>query len=252
VYKDSLHTTVNQYDSLIVTSLNVISLPALSVTANNNAICMGDNVILTASGAASYTWNTTATTYSITDSPVNTSTYTVSGILNGCSSIQTITITVNLLPIVVANTTDTVVCAGNLVTLNGSGALSYTWSNGVTNAIPFMPNNTNTYTVTGTDANSCTNADTITVSVNACTDIKSLSSPVSINMYPNPAAGQLYIETNENAHVKLYDVIGKTVLETNVVSGNNLINIGALESGTYTVVYKLTNTQVLRKLIITK
>ena len=252
VYNDSLHTIVSHYDSLIVTSLNVISLPTLSVTANNNVICVGDNVALAATGATSYVWNTTATTYSITDSPVNTSTYTVTGTLNGCSSLKTIIITVNTLPVVVAHATDTVLCAGNSVTLNGSGALSYTWTGGITNATSFTPNSTNTYTVIGMDVNSCTNTDTITVTVNACTSIKYFSSQVSINMYPNPAANQLIMETNENAHVKLYDVLGKIVLETDVVTGKNVINIGNIESGTYTVICKLNNTQVLRKLIITK
>lgn len=61
--------------------------------------------------------------------------------------------------------TSSSVCFGTPVTLSGSGAATYTWSDGVTNGVAFTPNVTNTYTVTGTDANGCTATSTITISV---------------------------------------------------------------------------------------
>jgi len=57
------------------------------------------------------------------------------------------------------------VCAGTAVTLNGSGASSYAWNNGVTNAVAFTPVSSQTYTLIGTDANGCTGSDTVVVSV---------------------------------------------------------------------------------------
>jgi hypothetical protein len=77
-----------------------------------------------------------------------------------------ITVTVNALPTVVANSTSSSVCMGSSVTLSGSGATSYSWSGGVTDNVPFTPTSTNTYTVTGTDANGCMNTDVATVTVN--------------------------------------------------------------------------------------
>ena len=54
-----------------------------------------------------------------------------------------------------------------MVTLNGSGALSYTWDGGVSNGTPFAsPIGTVVYTVTGTAANSCTNTDMVSVTTN--------------------------------------------------------------------------------------
>ncbi|NBV09584.1 MAG: hypothetical protein EBS09_10830 [Flavobacteriia bacterium] len=73
---------------------------------------------------------------------------------NGCSDTAQVTVTVNALPTVSAGNNQTI-CAGTAVTLNGSGATSYVWNNGVTNAIPFTPVSTQTYTVTGTNANGC-------------------------------------------------------------------------------------------------
>jgi len=78
-------------------------------------------------------------------------------------------ITVNALPTVVANATTTSVCAGNPVTLTGSGATSYTWDNGVTDGIAFNPTTQQTYSVTGTDGNGCINTDQITIIIDPCT-----------------------------------------------------------------------------------
>jgi len=76
-----------------------------------------------------------------------------------------VTVTVNPLPVVNAGA-DQTICIGAPVTLNGSGAVSYTWTNGVTNGVAFNPTTTTTYTVTGTDANGCQNTDQVTVTVN--------------------------------------------------------------------------------------
>ncbi|MGZ3863389.1 MAG: FG-GAP-like repeat-containing protein [Bacteroidia bacterium] len=73
---------------------------------------------------------------------------------------------VQLLPIAIGSTASSnVICYGKSVTLNGTGGVSYTWSNGVSDGVTFTPTATATYSVTGTDINNCTNNDTITVTV---------------------------------------------------------------------------------------
>ena len=84
----------------------------------------------------------------------------------GCSSQQVVQLTNQGGPVVNAGI-DQVVCQGDQVTLTGSGAQTYTWSNGVMNGISFTPAGTTTYTVTGTDAFGCTGTDQVTVTVNA-------------------------------------------------------------------------------------
>lgn len=82
-----------------------------------------------------------------------------------CQSSSTQTVTYNALPVVGAGT-DQTVCLGTPVTLNGSGASTYTWDNAVTNGVAFIPSvGTTTYTVTGT-SNGCTNTDQVIVTVN--------------------------------------------------------------------------------------
>lgn len=93
-----------------------------------------------------------------------TITYTYAN-ANGCVNSATTNITVNTAPTVNAGA-DQGVCAGSPVTLSGSGAVGYSWNNGVNNAVAFVPGSTQTYTVTGTDANGCQNTDQVTVTVN--------------------------------------------------------------------------------------
>ncbi len=57
------------------------------------------------------------------------------------------------------------VCSGESVTLTGDGAVSYTWSDGVEDGVPFVPTQTNEYTVTGTDEFGCTSSDEVLVTV---------------------------------------------------------------------------------------
>jgi acid phosphatase type 7 len=74
-------------------------------------------------------------------------------------------ITINSLPIVgVSVSPSASVCPGLQVTLNGTGASSYTWSGGIINNTAFTPTATATYTLTGT-ANGCSNTATQTITV---------------------------------------------------------------------------------------
>ncbi|MFN3405373.1 MAG: HYR domain-containing protein [Cytophagaceae bacterium] len=102
----------------------------------------------------------------------NNQTYTESGVYTltttnsrGCDSIITLNLTVNPIPVVVANASANNVCPGSNVTLTGSGANTYVWDNDVENGISFTITSTQTYNVTGTDANNCSNSDEITITV---------------------------------------------------------------------------------------
>ena len=53
-----------------------------------------------------------------------------------------------------------------VVQLSGSGAVTYSWDNNVSDGVSFSPTATGTYTVTGTDANGCSNTDAVDVTVN--------------------------------------------------------------------------------------
>jgi hypothetical protein len=82
--------------SAAVSSVTVNALPMIMATTNSTLLCVGQTASLTASGATSYTWNTSATTAAIAVSPTTTVTYTVNGTdANGCSNVATVTQNVN-------------------------------------------------------------------------------------------------------------------------------------------------------------
>jgi gliding motility-associated-like protein len=145
--------------------VNVNALPPVNA-GSDFSICLGDNATLTGAGAITYSWNN-GVTDALAFSPTTTTTYTVTGTdANNCENTDQIIITVNALPSVNAGI-DQTICTGAQVTLSGAGANTYTWNNGVTNALAFTPAATTTYTVTGTDLNGCQNTDQVLVSVNA-------------------------------------------------------------------------------------
>lgn len=144
-------------------NITVNSSPTVAVT--NQTICSGSSANIVASGATTYSWNTGATTSSISVAPTSNTTYTVIGASGGCTNTKTVSVSISASPIVAANSVS--VCAGNAVNVIASGAASYSWNTGATTAsISVTPTSTTVYTVIGTTAG-CTNTKTVTVSVNA-------------------------------------------------------------------------------------
>ncbi len=146
-------------------TVTVLPLPAIDAGVGQT-VCAGGQVTLSGSGGVSYTWNN-GVSDGVAFTPASTTTYTVTGTdASGCQNTDQVTVTVNALPAIDAGAPQTV-CAGGLVTLSGSGGVSYSWNNGASNGVAFSPASTTTYTVTGTDASGCQNTDQVVVTVNA-------------------------------------------------------------------------------------
>lgn len=149
-------------------NVTVNALPTLAITGANT-LCAGNSVSLSASGANTYTWSTTANTSTVTVSPTSNTTYSVSGTsLAGCNgNTATLAVTVNTLP-VLAITGTNALCAGSTVTLSANGASTYTWNTGSNaTSISANPANTSTYSLTGRSAAGCAgNTATFVLTVN--------------------------------------------------------------------------------------
>lgn len=83
--------------SAAIASVTVNALPNVSAVTNNTLICVGETATLTASGANTYTWSSSANTNSIAVSPTVTTSYTVTGTdMNGCENSSTVSQVVDL------------------------------------------------------------------------------------------------------------------------------------------------------------
>ncbi|MES2764037.1 MAG: T9SS type A sorting domain-containing protein [Bacteroidota bacterium] len=136
-----------------------------SVAVNSATVCSGISANLSASGATTYSWNTGASTTSISVTPTVSTNYTVTGTNTvGCTDTRTTSVTVKATPTVaVSNAT---ICSGTSANLTASGASTYSWSTGAgTASISVTPTTTTTYTVAGTNTLNCSNTKTVSVTV---------------------------------------------------------------------------------------
>lgn len=150
-------------DSVIVT---VNPNPVLQISGDNY-VCAGNFATLTASGATSYVWSNQSTSASISVSPANTTTYTVTGYNSyGCQSTATKVLTVEALPQVSIMGNKTI-CAGQSTTLSAVGGVSYVWATGETvSDVVVSPAATQAYVVSATNSYGCVASAAATVTVN--------------------------------------------------------------------------------------
>ncbi len=160
--------------------------PAVTVTANGPTLfCQGGNVTLTATGAATYQWNTGDITSSITVSAAG-SYYVVGTSASGCQTTSATTVvTVSSMPSVAAITGPNNVCESGTINLTSS-TINGTW----TSANNFIATVSNTGVVTGLNAG--TTNITYTVTNGACTNavtavVNVLNNPVVPIITPSGA-----------------------------------------------------------------
>lgn len=150
-----------------------ISKPVVTVNAANNTICAGLSTDLTANGADTYVWSPSATLDAATGSVVTaTPSDTLEYVTIGTDSIGCIsdavstTVNVNPLPVITAGNNQTV-CEGVDVTLTATSSETVTWNNSVIDGVSFSPAvGSVDYIASVTDANQCSNSDTVNVNVN--------------------------------------------------------------------------------------
>ena len=155
-------TLPNGCSSSATVNVSVGTTPTPTILGNTT-FCQGEATTLTANGGVSYVWNNASTGNSISVSQSGVYTVTATN-AEGCSATASITATVNPLPNVNINGNNSF-CQGDNITLTATGASTYVWNNTSTNTA-ITVSSAGTYTVTGTDANGCSNIATKTVSVN--------------------------------------------------------------------------------------
>jgi len=95
--------------------------------------------------------------------------------VNTCNVTMPDTVVVNPLPVITVHASLNPVQYGAQETLTAAGAVTYVWNNGIQNGVAFTADSSATYTVTGTDANGCTGADTVKLFVGSTPYITSFN-----------------------------------------------------------------------------
>lgn len=184
-------TATNQFGCTATDSVLVqVTIAPPIVASNDTALCNGGSATLMVTGSASttYSWSPgNMSGDSIVVSPVNTTTYVVTGNDNNCISYDTVIVNVAP-PLAVYAGPDFDVCSGTQVTLNvGVSGGTYTWlpagtilGSNTTQSVTAQPTSNTSYTVNVTDANGCVSADTITITVNPLPTVNATSTNNSI------------------------------------------------------------------------
>lgn len=151
-------------DDVLVT----VNAAPVAYAGADESICLGESVILTATGGGTYLWShSLGSTASVTASPTTSTMYTVTVTgTNGCTASDKVNVTVNALPVVSVSGNFSI-CPGVQTVLTASGGVSYSWSDGLgTNpSVSVSPVSDYTYYVTATDANGCSNSSSANITL---------------------------------------------------------------------------------------
>lgn len=180
-------TVTDNLGCSVVTAITVNTTAGGTATSGNTGpYCEGQTISLSSStGGTAYAWSgPTGFTSTVASPAINNATPAMSGTYSvtvtysaGCTATAATNVNVNPVPLASISPASALICSGNSVTLVASGGSTYLWSNAATtNSISVTPSANSIYSVTVSNANSCT--ATASAPVNVVTPI-SISTTIS-------------------------------------------------------------------------
>ena len=192
----------------VVNTVIIKDLPFVFL-GNDTVICQNSTLTLDAGNSgASYFWNNSSTQQTIS---VNTSgTYSVTVTQDSCSSVDSIIVTVNSLPLVNLGS-DTSICENTTFTLDaGNMGASYIWNVGSSQQTIYV-NSSGIYSVTVTE-NGCSNTDSISVTLFTSFDINVSEDTVickgrSVQLNASGGINYTWVPANNLNNANIYNPI---------------------------------------------
>lgn len=200
-------------------SVEVVHLPLPDVAVTGvNSVCRGTEVMLTAIGANSYSWNTGVTGPVLTITPLQTNSYIVTGTSDhGCTATASHSLTVNPTPTASISGPDAI-CQGETAVFTAAGGTSYLWSTGATTASVQLTN-AQQYTVEVSNQYGCTATASKSLEVNVLptvsivgqdyfceggsTTLSAVGTGVLSYLWNNSAVGQSYVVSTPGVYTVL-------------------------------------------------
>ncbi|MCF8298287.1 MAG: FG-GAP-like repeat-containing protein [Saprospiraceae bacterium] len=217
------YSDANGCSNSISQTTAVNSIPIANAGTDKTIPCGSAGVMVGSSSTAgfSYSWlPTTGLSNPNIANPVASPnittiyTLTITNNTTGCSATDYIIVTVLGGPTAVVSS-DTSVCSGEMLNLSASGGISYLWSTGDSTAnINIYPTITTNYSATVTDANGCSDADTVTVTIFPIS-VVNLGNDTTIKMSNS-------ITIDAGAGFSSYNWSSGSTTQTHIVDGTTL------------------------------
>ncbi len=243
---DSVQITVNQYA--------IVNLGADTTQCAGTIVLDADNT------GASFLWNDNSTAQTLTVSASGQ--YSVAVTQSGCTTNDTIDVTINPLPLVGLNPFTSAIC-NNLTsyTLTGGNPAGGVYSGPTVTGTTFNPSvagiGVHPITYTVTDTNGCSNSSTQNLTVQSCSGIEEYAS-YEVLVYPNPSSGEFTLSIKnaniEELIISVVDIQGKEVFgvrERNITADyNKVINLENVSKGMYYIKLSTGSDMKIQKLIV--
>lgn len=221
-----------------------VSTVAVDVVAGQLNMCEGDSLVITVSGADTYSWSPGAslddsTSATVIATPSADVTYTIMGYdtLSGCMASGSIQVLVHPLPVVAFDLPNHFCDIDPPSTLSSGTPAGGTYSGtNVSNGI-FTPGTAGNYVLTYTyaDAFGCEASDTALAIVDVCISVTPTLA-VDLMVYPNPSEGVFTVSMGvnpETTHFRVHNMMGQMVQEGALVEGKNILDLSGCSSGLY-------------------
>lgn len=251
-------------DTTPTNGLTFIAGPIIIIEASNDTICMGQSVILNATGGTTFIWSQNVDPFSMGGATVSATpttsveVFVLGTSFSGCSNSDSIFITVLSIPTAEFSFTQT----GNTVTTNNTSAFAtiYDWDFGdgfTTN----NPTPSHTYATSGvftiqliaTNAEGC--KDTFEMVVDLTSGISESEIEQSLSISVDDATNKINLTSNgkiNSASVKLYDISGRNInVSTEQIAFNTVsISTQNLSGGIYFVEVVSAENRFIQKVFV--
>lgn len=245
------------FDSLIVAGSSAVTATSSQTNTSCDEASNGSATITPSGGSGNYTYVWTPNVSSSDVANNLAAGIYVCIISDGsCTNAHTINIiSDNLYPVVDLGP-DLLPCAGDIVTLDaGSGFATYLWNDASgSNTQTIIATEDGNYAVEVTDANGCSNSDTMNITYQGCSRVGAVDAGV-VEVYPNPTNGNFNLQIagiDGEVNISIFDMQSKIVFTKtlNASTGLNTEIDTQLSKGIYLMKVKHSAQQNIIRLIV--